>query len=56
VAPEPKFDIGLICSFSIPIITICAIILLMIMVHLLDIIFKWVPFFKICLPLKLTKE
>ncbi|MEO8380052.1 MAG: hypothetical protein ABI779_10355 [Acidobacteriota bacterium] len=42
---------GLTCSFSIPIITICALILLMIIVKLLDIIFFWMPFFQICLPL-----
>ncbi len=41
---------GLVCSFSIPIITICALILLIIFVKLLDIIFFWMPFFQICLP------
>lgn len=44
-APE-----GMVCSFSIPIITICALILLMLIVKLLDIIFFWMPFFQICLP------
>jgi hypothetical protein len=43
--------IGLICSLSIPIITICALLLLMIIVNLLDIIFHWVPFFIMCFPL-----
>ncbi len=43
--------LGMICSLSIPIITICALILLMIMVNLLDIIFRWVPYFILCLPL-----
>jgi hypothetical protein len=42
---------GMICSLSIPIITICALILLMIIVSLLDIIFRWIPFFILCLPL-----
>jgi hypothetical protein len=42
---------GMVCSFSIPIITIVALILLMIFVKLLDIIFFWMPFFQICLPL-----
>ncbi|HEX4606066.1 MAG TPA: hypothetical protein VH724_18845, partial [Candidatus Angelobacter sp.] len=42
---------GMICSFSIPIITIVALILLIIFVKLLDIIFFWMPFFQICLPL-----
>ena len=40
----------MICSLSIPIITICALILLMIIVSLLNIVFFWVPLFKICLP------
>jgi hypothetical protein len=42
---------GMVCSFSIPIITICALILLIIFVKLLDIVFFWMPFFQICLPL-----
>jgi hypothetical protein len=42
--------IGTICSLSIPIITLCALILLMIMVSVLDFIFKWMPFFIICFP------
>ncbi|HEX9046989.1 MAG TPA: hypothetical protein VF988_08165 [Verrucomicrobiae bacterium] len=42
---------GMICSLSIPIITICALILLMIMVNLLNIIFRWLPFFILCFPL-----
>jgi hypothetical protein len=50
---EQQFDLGMICSMSIPIITICAMILLMIIVKLLNIVFQWVPFFKICLPLNL---
>ncbi|HYT65468.1 MAG TPA: hypothetical protein VEL51_03580 [Vicinamibacterales bacterium] len=41
---------GLACSLSLPIITICALIVLMIMVKLLDMIFFWMPFFQICLP------
>jgi hypothetical protein len=41
---------GMVCSFSIPIITLCALILLMIIVKLLDIVFFWLPFFQICLP------
>lgn len=47
----PKVDIGMICSLSIPIITICALVLLLIMVVLLNIVFWWLPFFKICFPL-----
>jgi hypothetical protein len=44
-------NFGTICSLSIPIITICALILLMIMVALLDIIFRWMPFLMICFPI-----
>jgi hypothetical protein len=46
----PEVGIGMICSFSIPIITICALIILMIFVLLLNIIFFWLPFLKICFP------
>jgi hypothetical protein len=45
-------SLGTICSISIPIITICAFILLIIMVTLLDIIFHWTPFFMLCFPVK----
>ncbi|HKO99546.1 MAG TPA: hypothetical protein VJU86_21270 [Pyrinomonadaceae bacterium] len=48
-------EVGMICSLSIPIITICALILLMIIVFLLDIIFRWVPFFLFCFPLPKLK-
>lgn len=44
-------QIGMICSLSIPIITLCALLLLFIIVFLLDIIFRWVPYFLICFPL-----
>jgi hypothetical protein len=43
--------IGLICSISIPIITICALLLLLIIVNLLDLIFHWIPYFILCFPL-----
>jgi hypothetical protein len=48
---DPGLSAGMICSLSIPIITICALLLLMIIVSLLDFIFRWVPFFLICFPL-----
>lgn len=48
--PEEGLDLGVICSFSLPIITIVALMLLMIMVGLLNIIFWWMPFFRICFP------
>jgi hypothetical protein len=47
---QDGLEFGMICSLSIPIITICALILLMIIVSLLDFIFHWIPFFLICFP------
>lgn len=44
-------EIGMICSLSIPIITLCALILLIIIVTLLDFIFRWLPWFILCLPI-----
>ena len=41
---------GSMCTFSIPIITICALIILLIFVKLLDIALYWMAFFRICLP------
>jgi hypothetical protein len=49
-------DLGVICSFSIPIITICALILLMIIVSLLNFVFFWIPLLRICLPLRLSSD
>jgi hypothetical protein len=43
-------NIGMICSLSIPIITICALILLIIIVSLFDFIFRWLPYFILCFP------
>src|SRR5690606_7894520 len=40
-----------ICSFSIPIITLCAFIVLNIFLSLFDLIFRWLLFIKICLPI-----
>lgn len=40
-----------ICSFSIPIITICAFLVLNIFLTLFNIVFGWLFFLKICLPL-----
>lgn len=41
---------GMICSFSIPIITICAFIILQIFLQLLNIVFQWIFYVRICLP------
>jgi hypothetical protein len=40
----------MICSLSIPIITLCALFMLMIMISLLDFVFRWMPFFIFCFP------
>jgi hypothetical protein len=45
-------QIGMICSLSIPIITLCALILLLVMVSLLDMIFRWLPWFAVCFPVR----
>ncbi|HEY2900426.1 MAG TPA: hypothetical protein VGL59_07620, partial [Polyangia bacterium] len=45
----PGFDCGGF-SLSIPIITICAMIILFIFLNLLNIVFWWLPFVKICFP------
>jgi len=52
--PEDTSGDGLgiqwICSFSLPVITLVAMILLMIMISLLNILFFWMPWVRICLP------
>jgi hypothetical protein len=45
-----------ICSFSIPIVTICAFFMLNIFLSLLNIIFFWLPFVKICIPIPVPKK
>jgi hypothetical protein len=50
-ASGEQFDVGLMCSFSIPIITICALLVLMIFISLLNIVFWWMPFLRICFPI-----
>jgi hypothetical protein len=39
-----------ICSFSLPIITLCAFIVLNIMLGILDLFLHWMAFIKICIP------
>jgi hypothetical protein len=48
--PESKLGFGMICGFNIPIITLCAFIVLSIFIALLNIVFWWLPFVKICIP------
>jgi hypothetical protein len=40
-----------ICGFNIPLITICAFFVLNIFLSLLNIVFFWLPFIKICIPI-----
>ena len=56
IAEPQGFELGMICTLSIPIIMICALILLIILVSLLNIVFFWIPFFKICLPINLKES
>lgn len=46
-----ELGIGWLCSFSIPFITICAFIVLNIFLGLFDLIFRWLMFIKICIPI-----
>jgi hypothetical protein len=49
--------LGWICSFSIPIITLCAFITLNLFLSLFDLIFQWMLSIKICLPIPVpTKD
>jgi hypothetical protein len=51
-APAGNGGIGLawICGFSIPLITICAFFVLNVFISLLNIVFFWIAFIKICIP------
>lgn len=53
--PQPELDIFWLCSFSIPIITLCAFIVLNIFLSLFDLIFSWLAFIKICIPIPRPK-
>lgn len=45
-----------ICSFNIPIITLCAFIVLNIFLQLLNFIFQWLLFIKICIPIPRSSD
>ncbi|MGB8169820.1 MAG: hypothetical protein WCF18_20125 [Chthoniobacteraceae bacterium] len=49
-ATLPGIGLGWVCSLSIPIITLCAFIVLFIFLVLLHIAFQWLFYIKICLP------
>ena len=44
-------SLGMVCSLSIPIVTLCALILMMIVVALFDLVFRWIPYLFTCLPI-----
>jgi len=48
--------IAWLCSFAIPTITICAFIVLNIFLSLFDLIFRWMAFIKICIPIPLPRR
>lgn len=52
---DGSLTIEWICSFSIPIITLCAFIVLNIFLSLFNIVFNWAFFIKICLPIPKRK-
>ncbi len=56
IGSEGTFNIGMICSFSIHITFIIALMLLFMFAIILNLIFWWMPFFKICLPIPLKKS
>jgi len=51
-----NLTIAWLCSFAIPTITICAFIVLNIFLSLFDLIFRWMAFIKICIPIPLPKK
>ena len=51
----PAWELGMICTFSIQIIFLVALIVMFIFLILLNIIFWWLPFLKICLPIPKPK-
>jgi len=51
----PALDVQWICSFSLPIITLCAFIVLNLFLSLFNVIFSWMAFIKICLPIPRKK-
>lgn len=46
----PALSLDWICGFNIPLITICAFFVLNIFLSLLNIVFFWMAFIKICIP------
>lgn len=53
--PDGGVELGWICSFSLPIITLCAFIVLHLFIGLLNIVLQWKLWFKICIPIPKKK-
>ena len=49
-----QIEMGAILSLSIPIVTICAFILLMIVASILHYIFRWLPYLFVLVPTKIS--
>src|SRR2546422_9611520 len=47
--------LAVICTFSLPIITLVALIVMFLFLLLFNIIFWWLPFFMICFPIPRRK-
>lgn len=48
---DAETQLAWLCGFNIPIITLCAFIVLSIFLSLLNILFWWLPLVKICIPI-----
>jgi hypothetical protein len=53
---EGGWTLGFLCTFSFQIIFIVAFFLLLIFVFILNIVFWWMPFFRICLPIPVKSK
>ena len=55
IAPDEGAGLGMVCSLSIPIVTTVAMIILMIVANILDLIFRWIGYIVVCLPINLKE-
>jgi len=53
--PSGGLGIRFLCSFSLPVITICAMLMLSVVISLLNIFLGWMAWVKICIPLPSKK-
>jgi hypothetical protein len=53
--PSGGLGIRFLCSFSLPVITICAMLMLSVVISLLNIFLGWMAWVKICIPLPSQK-